>query len=214
MDAVQGTNQKSKTFWARITATYNETRGPNHNERTERSLNSRWKAIQLAVNKFMGSLTQVEAARPSGTNEIDKIQMAKEMYQQLHKSHFQFDHCWNMLRHQPKWTMQMGQPSSKRKQSASCSISTSDAINLDEDDISISTSINLERPIGRKAEKERRKKGKGDLNELSDVIGQLTINKKKEHDERWHWLKLTELELRKNGKIICLYKMRSFKWRK
>ncbi|XP_038723999.1 glutathione S-transferase T3-like [Tripterygium wilfordii] len=72
IDAVQGTDQKAKTFWSRITTTYNATKGSNHKVCTDRSLSSRWAAIQLAVNKFCGFLTQVEDSRPSGTTEIDK----------------------------------------------------------------------------------------------------------------------------------------------
>lgn len=64
-------------------------------------------------------------------------------------------------------------------------------INLDDDHILIYTSIDLERLIDRKAEKERRKKMKGDHIKLSNIIGKLTINKRKEHYER---MALAEIE--------------------
>ncbi|XP_038688769.1 glutathione S-transferase T3-like [Tripterygium wilfordii] len=155
IDSVQGTDQKAKTFWQRIGATYNANKGPNHNERTDRSLSSRWGAIQLAVNKFYGFLSQIEDSRPSDTTEIDKIQMAKEMYHEMTNTHFVFDHCWNLLRHQPKWYLHMGQSSSKRKQPGGSSNKVHDTINLDDDNISGSFYVDLERPIGRNAEKER-----------------------------------------------------------
>ncbi|XP_038706936.1 glutathione S-transferase T3-like isoform X2 [Tripterygium wilfordii] len=191
IDSVQGTDQKAKTFWQRIGATYNANKGPNHIERTDRSLSSRWGAIQLAVNKFCGFLSQIEDSRPSGTTEIDKIQMAKEMYHEMTNTHFVFDHCWNLLRHQPKWNLHMGQSSSKRKQPGGSSNKVHDTINLDADNISCSFSVDIERPIGRNAEKERRKKGKVDHKDLTEIVEQLTINKKQEHVER---MALAEVE--------------------
>ncbi|XP_038693777.1 glutathione S-transferase T2-like [Tripterygium wilfordii] len=200
IDAVQGTDQKAKTFGSIIATTYNATRCLNHNVHTERSLNKLWSSIQVVVNKFCGFLTQVEAFRPSETIKIDKL--AKKMYHEMTKTHFQFDHCWNLLRHQPKWNMHMrqasfGQASSKRKHVGTNPKQTQDPINLDDDNILGSISIDMERPTGRKAEKERRKKVKADHKNLTDVIGQLIIDKKKKHEDRMTLAKIERLRVEK-----------------
>ncbi|XP_038719920.1 glutathione S-transferase T3-like [Tripterygium wilfordii] len=173
IDSVQGTDQKAKTFLQRIGATYNANKGPNHIERTDRSLSSRWGAIQLA------------------------IQMAKEMYHEMTNTHFVFDHCWNLLRNQPKWNLHIGQSSSKRKQPGGSSNKVHDTINLDDDKISGSFSVDLERPIGLNAEKDRRKKGKVDHKDLTEIVEQLTINKKQEHVERMTWAEVERIRVEK-----------------
>ncbi|KAG6634282.1 hypothetical protein CIPAW_12G107800 [Carya illinoinensis] len=73
------------------------------NEQTIKSLIHRWSVIQKATNKFCAKLAQVEGLNQSGMTEQDKFEKAKLMYQSLEKCPFQFEHCWHLLKDQPKW---------------------------------------------------------------------------------------------------------------
>ncbi|KAL5552298.1 hypothetical protein UlMin_002474 [Ulmus minor] len=165
IDAVQGNDQKSATYWQRICDYFHQHKHFT-SERTANSLMHRWSAIQLSVNKFCGYYAQIDARQQSGVNEQDKIFQAKELYQQIQGQTFQFIHCWHELRHHPKWMLDGSKKKSKtRKNSspASSSPSTATSINLEEDD------VNLERPIGRKAAKAQQKKEK-EKNSISPTM--------------------------------------------
>ncbi|KAF8402425.1 hypothetical protein HHK36_013381 [Tetracentron sinense] len=110
-----------------------------------------------------------------GTNLDDQfleasyeIVKAREMYQELNNNtSFQFEHCWNKLRYQPKWLLESSQKKNLKKYknktpTSSCPF-TPNLINLGEDDDSHDTFVDLERPPGRKAKKERlnKRKSKG-----------------------------------------------------
>ncbi|WVZ79964.1 hypothetical protein U9M48_027486 [Paspalum notatum var. saurae] len=60
------------------------------------SISHRWAYIQENVNKFCGCLSRIEDRRQSGVTFQDKSEDSDN------KS-FQFMHCWNELRNQPKW---------------------------------------------------------------------------------------------------------------
>ncbi|KAK1277018.1 hypothetical protein QJS04_geneDACA014451 [Acorus gramineus] len=136
-------------------------------ERTANSLMHRWSSIQLAVGKFHGYFMQIEARQQSGINEQDKVCQAMEMYLSFHHSTFQFLHCWNELKNLPKWCTESSKKKSKNTRNASPATScpsTPDSINLGEDNASPDVDdaiVGLERPLGRKAAKERLKRGKG-----------------------------------------------------
>ena len=87
---------------------------------------------------------------------------AKKVYKELHKSSFPFEHCWNELRYNPKW-MEDSQSKKKKTKSgatpSSSNPSTLESVNIEDD------SGGLERPIGRKAAKERARKSKSKLSE-------------------------------------------------
>ncbi|CAL5327513.1 unnamed protein product [Camellia sinensis] len=141
LDAIHGNEQKRSTYWKRVWDFFHEHKKfePNRNEN---SLMNRWSTIQLAMNKFCGCYAQIESLHQSDINEDDKICKEKIMYKELKKSTFKFEHYWIML---------MGTTSSP------C---TPDSINLGEDDVSPNDFVDLERPTGRKAEKERLNKRK------------------------------------------------------
>ncbi|KAF5470814.1 hypothetical protein F2P56_011303 [Juglans regia] len=82
------------------------------------------------------------------------IEKAKLMYRSTQKGNYNLDHCWNLLRHQPKWQVHMDNLPTKRKKGCS----TVTATNATDVEVCESMSINLERPLGKKAEKERETK--------------------------------------------------------
>ncbi|XP_038719210.1 glutathione S-transferase T2-like isoform X2 [Tripterygium wilfordii] len=159
MNSSVGTDQKGKTFWSKVANNYYENITGLSSERTERSLVCRYADIQKAVNKFMGFVAQVENSCPPGFNEQDKIQKAKTMYREIVGSNFKYEHCWNILRHHPKWLETNGVAGRKRPTTIS-SPSTPTSVNLAEDCTPSGTFIDLEKPMRNKAVKERQNKGK------------------------------------------------------
>ncbi|KAM3710627.1 hypothetical protein ACJW30_01G045700 [Castanea mollissima] len=158
LDAVQGNEQKHKTYWRRIWD-YFQNKKTFISERSPTSLMNRWSTIQLGTDKFCGYLDQVESMHQSGLNEHDMVYIILEvvsMHKQIHKTSFQFDHCWNMLRCQPKWLEHNERQRIKRIRNAMpSSPSTPESINIGEDDVSHDTFVDLERPLDKKVEKER-----------------------------------------------------------
>ncbi|CAL5393767.1 unnamed protein product [Camellia sinensis] len=179
LDAIHGNEQKHKTYWNRVWEYFHKYKTFT-SERNQNSLMNRWSTIQLGTNKFCGFFAQIESMHQSGVNEQDKIGKAKLMYQEFQKASFPFEHCWNVLRYQPKWL--------------------EESINLSEDDVSHDAYVDLERPLGRKAEKERLNKRKSKDSAGSNYAGILNgimEDKKKANDKKMEILEkacLQELE--------------------
>ena len=91
---------------------------------------------------------------------------------------FLFDHCWNLLRTQPKWLQKCEKKNSK-KDNSSC---TPNSINLGEGGVPFDSNAELERPPGRKYEKEKLKKQKTDTAKGSCFAG--ILNEMKEGQEK------------------------------
>ncbi|KAG6667069.1 hypothetical protein CIPAW_01G075100 [Carya illinoinensis] len=164
LDAVQGTDQKHSQLWEKIFEYFQQFKETT-NEWTIKSLIHRWSVIQNATNKFCAKLTQVEGLNQSGMTEQDKFEKAKLMYQSLEKCSFQFQHCWHLLKDQPKWIWHATKEDPKRRKTMSpsptptrCSGATVDLVfDLEADHVMENEVIELDRPIGRKSEKGKRK---------------------------------------------------------
>uniref|UniRef100_A0A7N2LZW6 No apical meristem-associated C-terminal domain-containing protein n=1 Tax=Quercus lobata TaxID=97700 RepID=A0A7N2LZW6_QUELO len=125
LDAVQGNEQKHKTYWNRVWEYFNKKTFTS--TRNANSPMNRWSTIQLQTNKFVGILASIEMVNPSGVNEQNKIIKAKEAYLKVQAVPFKFDHCWNILRHQPKWLELVAKPQKSqtiRRSTATSSPST------------------------------------------------------------------------------------------
>ena len=87
------------------------------------------------------------------------------MYKETHpkKQKFGMEHCWNVLKYAPKW-MNSHQNETPRKRRGE-TISSMDSINLEDEDVA----NDLERPLGRKAEKARLNKQKSSEGSSSNV---------------------------------------------
>ncbi|XP_073139006.1 glutathione S-transferase T3-like [Henckelia pumila] len=115
LDAIVGNDKKSTTFWSRVHQYYHECKKPNFQERTVHSLTNRWSIIQRSVNKFCACLAQMESLHQSGHNENDNIRLAKTSYKENESHEFIFDHCWEILRFQPKWILQKEEVKGEKK---------------------------------------------------------------------------------------------------
>ncbi|XP_059435420.1 protein DEFECTIVE IN MERISTEM SILENCING 3-like isoform X2 [Corylus avellana] len=102
LDSMQGNEQNHTTYWRRIWEYFHENK-TFISKRTQLSLLNRWSLINKSSAKFCGYLAEIEAMHQSGVNEQDKIAKAKLMFHKFQKTSFQFQHCWNVLRCQPKW---------------------------------------------------------------------------------------------------------------
>ncbi|KAL0006136.1 hypothetical protein SO802_013697 [Lithocarpus litseifolius] len=157
MDAVQGTDQRAERFWEKIWQYF----GENNTYGTTRSissLQSRWGNINRETSRFAGFMAKIEARNASGGTDEDKLKEAKELYKASpapstgKKSAFAFEHCWVVLKNQPKWSTLK-----ERSKGLLHTPSSIDQVGSNDDD-----TVVVERPIGRKAEKAKRKRIDGD----------------------------------------------------
>jgi hypothetical protein len=113
---------------------------------------------------------------------IFQICRAKEMFRKLLGASFQFEHCWNVLRHNPKWLDHITNEKPKRKSAATPF--ASEPIQLEQDDASQAA---LERPLGRKSEKARLSKRKSSdtlCANLEEILSDMQEAKKLKSDEK------------------------------
>ncbi|KAI8571087.1 hypothetical protein RHMOL_Rhmol01G0089400 [Rhododendron molle] len=183
LDAVQGNGQKLKTYWRRVWDYFHEHMPVA--QRNENSLMNRWSTIQLSVNKFCGCFAGIEAKNQSGMNEEDKVSEANISYKDLHGGSFQFEHCWNILKYQPKWHVDVEKKKPKKNKIWTVpSSSTPELVDLGECD---ATFVDLERPIGILTDIKEEQKKMSD--KKMDIIQQLPVEEQERHQldkERLH----------------------------
>ncbi|XP_075643865.1 uncharacterized protein LOC142615071 [Castanea sativa] len=123
--------------------------------RTVVSLTSRWGVINRETSKFCEVFAKVEAKNPNATAEQMKID-AKDLFKEIYKCNFQFEHCWLLLKNLPKWTLNKPRESLRKELPQ-----TPDSIDQDQagrDDVLLDDTMDFQRPIVRKAEKPNRKR--------------------------------------------------------
>ncbi|RCV44116.1 hypothetical protein SETIT_9G348200v2 [Setaria italica] len=144
LDPVVGKDQKGAKYWSRIYEYFNEHKTC-PSTRTMNSLMHRWETIQKAVNKFCGYKVAKACALYKSEDE--------------HQRAFQFMHCWNKLRTQPKWLakideLAVGKTSNKKqKTSSNAGPSASLPSELGEGEVQGIEDNALTRPIGKKKAK-------------------------------------------------------------
>ena len=108
-----------------------------------------------------------------------QIASAKLLYQELNKGKpsFQFEHCWNVLRFQPKWLedCQKKKPVKNKIRSPTvCASNSENEVILGDDNNEGSNLVDLERPPRRKAKKDKKKrKGKDIESDSSSYVNLL-----------------------------------------
>ncbi|KAG6659921.1 hypothetical protein CIPAW_03G069900 [Carya illinoinensis] len=185
IDTIQGTDQKSTQMWERVSEFYHEYKKPQTMNRSVESLINRWSMIQKCTNKFCLYLAQVESLHPSGATEQDKIEKAKILYKEMERGNFTMDHSWNLLRHQPKWHQHMNTLNTRRK--------PHDKRHSNEQSSEVLGDIveeHVERPAGKKAEKENLRKRKAQESSDADfnmALGAMTEDRRLFMAERREW---------------------------
>jgi hypothetical protein len=83
------------------------------------------------------------------------------MYQSLENASFPFEHCWDLLKDKPKWLLHGPKDKQRRSSMATSANLTHIPYTINEvegDDVSHGKNFDFKRPIGRKAEKAKRKR--------------------------------------------------------
>ena len=110
------------------------------------------------------------------------------MYTESCKNVFQLEHCWRILRNEAKWLIQRDNLKIRARQPATQSCRTfASSINLDEDNDEMNSGETLERPIGKKAKKEKLKKRKNCddvVPILSSQLDEIKEEKRIMHEEK------------------------------
>jgi hypothetical protein len=73
------------------------------------------------------------------------------LYKAEYTKKFMFEHCWNVLKYVPKWLNSHQNETPRRRRTKTTS--SLNSINLEDEDVANAGNIDLERPLGRKAEK-------------------------------------------------------------
>lgn len=73
LDPIVGASQSGGSFWGRIKANFDMYKDSNMEERTERSIETRWGVIQKEVNKFTGCVKTIERRNQSGATISNKV---------------------------------------------------------------------------------------------------------------------------------------------
>ena len=111
---------------------------------------------------------------------------------------FAYEHCWVVLKNQPKWSM----PKERSKRLPRTPSSINEVDSNDDD------TVVLERPIGRKAEKAKRKRTDGDMDFDDYLVKKLQyIQASHEQDQEALRIKAEKLRLktiREEGRIITM----------
>jgi hypothetical protein len=127
------------------------------------------------------------------------------MYKELYKRSFHFEHCWVTLRHEAKWLEHKDNVKGRKRLAPITSSPTlPESIHLDEDNDESNAFVDLERPLGKKAEKERLKKRKSQDNMVSSLatkLDEIKEEKKKIHEEKMESMRIASEERRETIRI-------------
>ncbi|PUZ75104.1 hypothetical protein GQ55_1G122400 [Panicum hallii var. hallii] len=185
---------KKSAFWTRVHNFY-------HSEKeiivhhSSNSLSHRWSTTQESVNKFCGCFTAIEGRNQSGKTFENKLMDACILYKEedKEKKSFQLLHCWNILRHEPKWHQKLSQMaeikySQKKNKALDDSIldltgnKNDDLPNASNNDIATPEGDAPKRPMGRKKAKQLLHRGGGDA--CIEALDQMWEKKKKADAEK------------------------------
>ncbi|KAK9996092.1 hypothetical protein SO802_020778 [Lithocarpus litseifolius] len=171
-------------------------RGGNFSVDEDHLLISAW--LNIGMNAV-----HVEARNRSGATDEDKLKDAKDLYKATlnpttgKKIAFAYEHCWVVLKNQPKWSM----PKEKSK-GLSQTPSSIDQVDSNDDDIVV-----LERPIGRKAEKAKRKRTDDDKG-FADYLAKKLQYIQASHEQDQEALRIKVEKIRVDAERIRLETIR------
>ncbi|XP_024004314.1 glutathione S-transferase T3-like isoform X2 [Eutrema salsugineum] len=174
-DPVVGNEQKSGTFWERISNYFAASQKPSGTVNREAiQCKQRWQKINEAVCKFSGCYDAATRARTSGQNENDILKMAHEIYFNDNKKKFTMEHAWKELRFDQKWCDQ-----TSAKKEGSCKRPRFEdggqSHNINAEPIDVETA---KRPAGVKAAKAKGKSPTVDPIVFSQFQNMLQMNEK------------------------------------
>ncbi|XP_020245238.1 glutathione S-transferase T3-like [Asparagus officinalis] len=121
-DSELGNNQKSETFWGKITQYVNEN-GKSGKERTRTiaRCQSHYKDINRKISSFIGCYSTACREKQSGWSDENYISKGRELYFEKMGTSFNLVDEWKVVRNQPKYMPGVavsGSSGSKRKSSS------------------------------------------------------------------------------------------------
>lgn len=155
VDCMDGISKTGAAFGGQITDIFNITTEP-HRRRTFKNLKDHWSVYNARVSLFNAVYNQEVLDRQSGADDLMVMKAAKARYAQKTGQKFRHYHWWQVVRHQPKWSMKhgdgpSGDVSNRTRLGASSGYSSDDR----------STEEEVTRPMGRDRAKAAARKGKG-----------------------------------------------------
>lgn len=172
-DPLIGNCQTMDAMWVRINTDFQtgiKAYHTSHNsmdafvKRNIGSLQARWQLLNKCVNKYVGHLLKCKKLNGSGKSPLDIRTDANNMYLQLEKHVFKFEHCYDFLSSAPKWTDYNLDLESRPRRTPSCRPPPSSVISVRltpapsnfDSDIEVISSESCNRPIGNKSAKRNR----------------------------------------------------------
>ncbi|XP_044360261.1 uncharacterized protein [Triticum aestivum] len=158
-DPIQSNYRKNEQYWKDVTAVYNSTT-PKNRERLVKQVKDRFGRIKKRVAWFCASYKEASALYASGESDADLKKRAMQTYEEDHKKDgpFMFEHCWEILKKEPKWDAYLERledlEPDKRKFSVDDEVGKHSTIDDDDDED--------ERPPGGKQAKEKQKRKRKD----------------------------------------------------
>ena len=149
-DPINGNCKKNESYWGDVHELCNSTT-PTNRKREVKHLKVRWQKIKRWVGFFCACWKKATSIYLSGYSDDQLKDMAKQFYFDDYPKEgpFTVEHCWKILRDEPKWHTVLEELEKPNKRS------------LDEDEATdISGVGEKERPIGTKQAKKQRN-GKG-----------------------------------------------------
>ena len=104
-DPIGGNQQKHWTYWERIASHFNSA-CVSTEDRSLRSLETKWGQIKHDISEFIGIVSQVRRLHKSGILEADVIHCAYKIYKNKNPKNleFGFEHYWCLVKGFPRWT--------------------------------------------------------------------------------------------------------------
>nr|XP_051190097.1 uncharacterized protein LOC127303396 [Lolium perenne] len=176
MDACTGVDQGGKRYWQRIEDLYHQLkpRTKSMADRSYRSLEGRWNIIKPACSRWSAAMDQVADNPPSGCVPEDYPKYAQARYKDMADSknkEFQFQHCFSILQHLPKWKLRDNEPKCKKK-----------ALLTMDDEAEDMSGRNTGKPEGNKKAKERTLETKLLITEKKSVVKLAKVQARRELD--------------------------------
>ena len=123
-----------------------------------------------------------------------QIANAKLLYQELNKGKFHFENCWNILRLQPKWKEDSQKKKPIKKKYKSPTPMLDNQVNFEDDNIMSFDFVDILRPPGRKAEKDRKKRKGKDMENNSTGLCVNLLQEMREEKRQFNEKKLQLFE--------------------
>ncbi|XP_004288849.1 PREDICTED: uncharacterized protein LOC101312677 [Fragaria vesca subsp. vesca] len=158
---ITGNQQTLTRLWQKVHEHYVENWMGATPVRPPGALQSHFKPLKRLLKVWHNAKNQVGHHRPNGTNQLDEEHQINLEYLRVMKKQFEHKECWEAVKEHPYFRDALQPPVTPFVYSTANGPQTESPINLDDEEIVLETPPNsVGRPMGQKAAKEARRKGK------------------------------------------------------